>query len=95
MEKLLPTLLTITLLMLEALWLKNIQTKTDPLHYIESLENSIYIPEIYMDEVRRIISAITNSASVNDELPASILKQCTDSYLGPLAHLINLSGNRA
>ena len=69
---------------------KNIQTETDPLHYIESLENSIYIPEIYMDEVRTIISAITNSASGNDELPASILKQCTVSYLEPLTHLINL-----
>ena len=73
MEKILPTLLTITLLMLE-----NIQTETDPLHYIESLENSIYIPEIYMDEVRPIISAITNSASGNDELPASIIKQCME-----------------
>ena len=59
-------------------------------HYIESLENSIHIPEINMDEVRTIISAITNSASGNDELPASILKQCTDSYLEPLTHLINL-----
>ena len=27
---------------------KNIPTETDPLHYIESLENSIYIPEIWM-----------------------------------------------
>ena len=53
---------------------KNIQTETDPLHYFERLENSIYIPEIYMDEVRTIIAAITNSASGNDELPASILK---------------------
>ena len=44
-----------------------------------------------MDEVRTIISAITNSASGYDELPASILKQCTDSYLEPLTHLINLS----
>ena len=44
-----------------------------------------------MDEVRTIISAITNTASGNDELPASILKQCTDSYLQPLTHLINLS----
>ena len=70
---------------------KNIPTETDPLHYIESLENSIHIPEIYMDEVRTIISAITNSASGYDELPASILKQCTDSYLEPLTHLINLS----
>ena len=70
---------------------KNIQTETDPLHYIESLENSIHTPEIYMDEVRTIISAITNSASGNDELPTSILKQCTDSNLEPLIHLINLS----
>ena len=44
-----------------------------------------------MDEVRSIISAITNSASGNDELPASILKQCMDSYLEPLTHLIYLS----
>ena len=66
---------------------KNIQTETNPLHYIE---NSIHIPDINMDEVRTIISAITNSASGNDELPASILKQCMDSYLEPLTHLINL-----
>ena len=44
-----------------------------------------------MDEVRTIISAITNSAPGNDELPASILKQCMDSYLEPLTHLIYLS----
>ena len=31
------------------------------------------------------------SASGNDELPASILKQCMYSYLEPLTHLINLS----
>ena len=70
---------------------KNIQTETDPLHYIESNENSIYIPDIYMDEVRTIMTTITNSASGNGELPALILKQCTDSYLEPLTHLINLS----
>ena len=53
----------------------NIQTETDPLHYIESHENSIYIPDIYMDEVRTIMTTITNSASGNGELPALILKQ--------------------
>ena len=47
-----------------------------------------------MDEVRTIISAITNSASGYDELPASILKQCSDSYLEPLTLLINLSISR-
>ena len=44
-----------------------------------------------MYKVRTIISTITNSASGNDELPASIRKQCMDSYLEPLTHLINLS----
>ena len=66
---------------------KNIQTETNSLQYIESIENSIHIPEINMDKVRTIISAITNSASGYDELPASILKQCSDSYLEPLTKL--------
>ena len=92
--KFLLTLLTITLYMLEALWQKNIQTETNPLQYFESIENSIHIPEINMDEVRTIISAIKNSASGYDELPASILKQCSDSYLEPLTLLINLSISR-
>ena len=52
---------------------KNIQTETNPLQYFESIENNIHIPEINMDEVRTIISAIKNSASGYDELPASIL----------------------
>ena len=77
--------------MLEALWQKNIQTETNPLQYFESIKNSIHIPDINMDEVRTIISAIKNSASGYDELPASILKQCLDSYLEPLTLLKNLS----
>ena len=47
-----------------------------------------------MDEVRTIISAITNSASCYDGLPASILKQYSDSYLEPLPLVINLSSYR-
>ena len=73
---------------------KNIQNGTNPLQYFESIKNSIHIPEITMDEVRTIISAIKNSASGYDELPASILKQCSDSYLEPLTLLINLSISR-
>ena len=45
-----------------------------------------------MDGVRTIISAITNSASGNNELPTSILTQCMDPYLDPLTHLINFKG---
>ena len=47
-----------------------------------------------MDEVRTILSAITNSASGYDELTVSILKQCSDSYLDPMTLLINLSISR-
>ena len=68
--------------------------ETNPLQYFESIKYSIHIPEINMDEVRTIISAITNSASGYDELPASILKQCSDSYLEPSTLLINLSISR-
>ena len=38
-----------------------------------------------------IISAIANSASGYDELPASLLKQCIKTYNEPLTYLINMS----
>ena len=43
-----------------------------------------------MDEVGTIISAITNSNTGYNKLPASLLKQCSDSYLEPLTLLINV-----
>ena len=49
--------------MLEALWQKINRLKLNPLQYFESIENSIHIPDINMDEVRTIISAITNATS--------------------------------
>ena len=70
---------------------RNIQTETNPLVYVDSLDKCVHIPEIYSDEVRTIIANIPNSALGYDELPASILKQCTDLYLQPLTLLINLS----
>ena len=70
---------------------RNIQTETNPLLYVDSLDQCLHIPEIYSDEVRTIIANIPNSASGYDELPASIHKQCTDLYLEPLTLLINVS----
>ena len=51
----------------------------------------INIPEIKTHEISTIISAIANSASGYDELPASILKQCIETYIEPLTYLINMS----
>ena len=69
----------------------NIHSDTDPLLYMDNNINSITIPEINTEQILKIISTITNSASGYDELPASILKQCTNLYIGPLTYLINMS----
>ena len=70
---------------------KNIRSDTNPILYVKRIESSLHIPEIQSGEVLTIISAITNSASGYDELPASILKQCINIYIEPLTHLINMS----
>ena len=70
---------------------KNIRSDTNPILYVKRIESSLHIPGIQSGEVLTIISAITNSASGYDELPASILKQCINIYIEPLTHLINMS----
>ena len=55
------------------------------------VDKCITIPEINANEVKTITLAIKNSASGYEELPASILKQCIDSYIEPLTCLINMS----
>ena len=37
-------------------------------------------------EISTIRSAIANSASGYDELPASMLKQCSETYIEPLTY---------
>ena len=48
------------------------------------------IPEVHVNEVNTIISAMKNFASGYDELPTPIIKQCIDSYITPLTCLINM-----
>ena len=67
------------------------QADINPLLYVQNIESSLNIPEINTHEISTIISAITNSASGYDELPASILKQCSETYIEPLTYLINMS----
>ena len=70
---------------------KNIRSDINPLLYVQNIESSLNIPEINTHEISTIISAIANSASGYDELPASILKQCCETYIEPLTYLINMS----
>ena len=69
----------------------SIQSENDPLLYLQTNIKSIYIPELDKIEIKSTISSMNNSSSGYDELPASIMKQCIDSYIEPLTLLINKS----
>ena len=69
----------------------SIQSENDPLLYLQTNIKSIYIPELDKIEIKSTIYFINNSSSGYDELPASIMKQCIDSYIEPLTLLINKS----
>ena len=66
----------------------NIHSKSNPLLYVQSTDKCMAIPEVHLNEVNTIISAMKKSASGYDELSTSILKQCIDSYITPLTCLI-------
>ena len=68
-----------------------IQSENDPLLSLQTNIKSIYIPELDKIEIKSTISSMNNSSSGYDELPASIMKQCIDSYIEPLTLLINKS----
>ena len=62
--------------------------------YINTNIHSIYIPDIKKNEIITVINTLKNSAPGNDEMPASILKQCIETYIDPLTYLVNLSINQ-
>ena len=62
--------------------------------YINTNIHSIYIPDIPKIEIITVIKTLNNSAPGNDEMPASILKQCIETYIDPLTYLVNLSINQ-
>ena len=62
--------------------------------YINTNIHSIYIPDISKNEIITVINTLKKSAPGNDEMPASILKQCIETYIDPLTYLVNLSINQ-
>ena len=73
---------------------QQITSTINPLSYINTNINSIYIPDILKNEIITVIYSLKNSSPGYDEMPASILKQCLDTYIDPLTYLINLSINQ-
>ena len=70
---------------------RSIKSENGPLVYLQTNIKSIYIPELDKIQIKSTISSIINSASGYDQLLASIMKQCIDSYSEQLTVLINKS----
>ena len=73
---------------------QQITSTINPLSYINTNIHSIYIPDISKNEIITVINTLKKSAPGNDEMPASILKQCIETYIDPLTYLVNLSINQ-
>ena len=68
----------------------NITSNANPLLYVNHNNNSLVIPQLEVHEVLNMISLL-NSAAGHDCLPGSIMKNCTEYYIYPLTHVINMS----
>ena len=69
----------------------NIESIIDPLKYIANNVHIVHTIEITEDKIMNTSSAMKNSASGFDELPAFIMKQCSKFYIKPLCHVLSLS----
>ena len=70
---------------------KNIKCSVNPLSNVNTLNNSIVVPEISIAEITNVIISLKESSPGWDNIPAFILKQCMDCFVNPLTHIINRS----
>ena len=68
-----------------------INNTTDPLTYVTSSVNSIFIPYVSKNEITEVIQSLKNSSAGHDSILASIAKPLIQYYVKPLTHLINSS----
>ena len=68
-----------------------INNTTDPLTYVTSSVNSIFIPYVSENEITEVIQSLKNSSAGHDSILASIAKPLIQYYVKPLTHLINSS----
>ena len=68
-----------------------INNTTDPLSYVTSSVNSIFIPYVSENEITEVIQSLKNSSACHDSILASIAKPLIQYYVKPLTHFINSS----
>ena len=68
-----------------------IHNTTDPLTYVTSSVNSIFIPYVSENEITEVVQSLKNSSGGQDSILASIAKPLIRYYAKPLSRLINSS----
>ena len=68
-----------------------ISCTVNPMSYVDIREHSIYIAPTTTTEIKQIIISLKNSSPGWDEIPAFLLKICSNFYVKPLTYLINKS----
>ena len=68
-----------------------ISSSTSRMPYMNSVTNSIFLPDSTTVEVRNIILLMQNSSAGWDEIPAYVTKRCIFVYIEPLTHIIDKS----
>ena len=66
-----------------------ISCNVSPMSYIDITEHSIYIPPPTTTEIKQIIVSLKNRSPGWDEIPAFLLKTCSNYYVKPLTYIIN------
>ena len=64
---------------------------TNPLLYVKHINNSMVMLDVTSMEVENVINSLKNASPGPDEFPAFVGKECLDSIIEPLTHLINIS----
>ena len=59
--------------------------------YMNSVSNSVFIPDITTKEVRNVILLMKNSSADWDDIPAYVTKRSIEVYIEPLTHVIDKS----
>ena len=58
---------------------------------MNTVANSIFIPDITTIEVMNVILLLKNSCAGWDDIPAYVMKRCINVYIEPLTHIIDKS----
>ena len=57
---------------------------------MNTVANSIFIPDITTIEVMNVILLLKNSGAGWDDIPAYVMKKCINVYIEPLTHIIDI-----